>query len=375
MTRAFVGAGVFDGERLHPGMAVLVEGSRPVIVPMGKLPRGCPRTALSGGTLMPGFVDLQVNGGGGVMLNDAPSVETLRTMAAAHRSLGTAAFLPTLITDTPSQTRAAIDAVAKAIAVKVPGIVGLHLEGPHLSATRKGAHDAALIRRMESSDLDTLVKAAGRLPNLMVTLAPESVTPDQIARLTRAGVIVSLGHSDCDYDTACAAIKAGAVCVTHLFNAMSQLGSRTPGLVGAALDQGVSCGLIADGIHVHPAAIRTALAAKHGPGKVFLVTDAMATAGSDTTAFTLGGREITRRDGRLTLADGTLAGADLTLARAIGIMVNDVGDSLEKALARTTSLPAALLRDPRGAGHWPDRLEDLIWLDDAFAQPVWCDSL
>lgn len=292
------------------------------------------------GVLCPGFVDLQVNGGDGVLLNDAPSVDTIARMSKAHRATGTAAILPTLITDRPDITRAAIEAAKQA------GSEGLHLEGPHLSVARKGAHKAALIRKMTVEDCGALCAAAQDLPALMVTVAPENVTPEQIAQLTKAGVIVSLGHTDCSYETARAAIAAGARCVTHLFNAMSPLTARAPGLVGAALEGGVSAGLIADGIHVHPATIRAALNAKQGPGELFLVSDAMAVTGTDLTEFSLNGRRILRRDGRLTLEDGTLAGADLTMARALQVMVEQVGVSLEKALRMAISVPSSVIKRP-----------------------------
>ncbi|NNK15827.1 MAG: N-acetylglucosamine-6-phosphate deacetylase [Sulfitobacter sp.] len=373
---ALVGANIFDGNKLIQDHAVLIDGATVKTIPVAGLPQYCDRRQLAGGTLMPGFVDLQVNGGGGVMFNADPSLATLETMSAAHQSLGTRAFLPTLITDTPEITAAAISATEEAIAAKVPGILGLHLEGPHLSVARKGAHDASLIRPMTADDMMTLVAAADTLPNLKVTLAPESVTLAQITTLTQAGVIVSLGHTDTDYDTAMQAFEAGARCATHLFNAMSQLGSRTPGLVGAALDAGsTSAGLIADALHVHPATIRTALAAKRGPGEIFLVTDAMACAGSSITEFTLNGRTIVREDGRLRLADGTLAGADLSMARALQVMVNDVGDPPGKALARATSIPSRLLRDAQGYGEWPNTLNDLIYLGTDFSVSAATDLL
>lgn len=342
---AYVADAVFDGTAMHPGAALLVEGGQVAgIVAASNIPGGYGISKLGKGILAPGFVDLQVNGGGGVMLNDAPTVDTLATIAAAHAGLGTTALLPTLITDTPDQTRAAIEAAVSAIAAGVPGIAGLHLEGPHLSVARKGAHDAALIREMQQDDLDLLLSAVRRLPSLMVTVAPETVTPDQIATLSGAGIVVSLGHSDADYDTCLRATKAGATCVTHLFNAMSQMGNRQPGLVGAALDQGgLNAGLIADGIHVHAASMGAALRAKQGPGQVFLVTDAMATAGADITGFTLNGRRIERRDGRLTLADGTLAGADLEMAGAIRVLVRDVGVPAKAALRMTASAPADVI--------------------------------
>ncbi len=226
----------------------------------------------------------------------------------------------------------------------VPGIAGLHLEGPHIALGRKGAHDPAMIRPMEEADLAAICTAAMRMPALMVTVAPEVVTPGQIESMASAGVIVSLGHSDADYLTCLGAVAAGARCVTHLHNAMSPMTSRAPGLVGAALaSSDISAGLIADAIHVHPATIAASLRAKTGPGAIFLVTDAMATAGSDIVAFDLNGRRITRREGRLTLADGTLAGADLDFARAIGLMTREVGLPLETALKMATGLPAQVI--------------------------------
>lgn len=335
---------IFDGTRLLDDHAARYKGARlERIAPDTELPDDGV-VDLGGDILAPGYTDLQVNGGGGVLLNDAPSVETLIRIAAAHRGLGTTRLLPTLITDTPETTQAAIDAVASAIADGVPGIAGLHLEGPHLSLARKGAHDAALIRPMEDKDLTDLLGAVRRLPALMVTVAPENVSIDQVTRLSEAGVIVSLGHTDADYETCRAYAAAGARTVTHLFNAMSQLGSREPGLVGAALAHGVlSAGLIADGIHVHPETIRFAWTAKSAPGHLFLVSDAMAVAGTGLSEFVLGGRRITRKDGRLTLEDGTLAGADLDLTRAVKTLTMASGVPLADALAAATIVPAGLI--------------------------------
>ena len=347
------GGPIFDGTTLYAGQALYVrDGVVEGLGPDTALRQGYEECPLDGQVLSPGFVDLQVNGGGGVMLNDDPSVATLRTIAEANASIGTAHLLPTLITDTPKQVAATIDAVAQAVAEGVPGIAGLHLEGPHLDPLRKGAHDPALIRPMEQADLDLLLEAAKRVPVLKVTIAPASVTTEQVRALSDAGVLVSLGHADADYDTVLAYVKAGARCVTHLFNAMSQIGNRAPGLVGAALDcPDLSVGLIADGHHVHPASMAIALKAKRGPGEIFLVTDAMAPSGSDITEFTLNGRRIVRRDGRLTLPDGTLAGADLDFPTAIRVLCETAGAPLERALAMATSIPARLAGIGGGAGH------------------------
>jgi N-acetylglucosamine-6-phosphate deacetylase len=341
MVQVFTGADIHDGVRLHRGKALVVDDTHVSIIALAGRPRDADVIALENGIIAPGFVDLQVNGGGGLMFNDAQTVAALEQIAHAHRRLGTAAFLPTLISDTPKRVLAAIEAVEVAIAKEVPGIVGLHLEGPHLAPSRKGAHDAQHLRMMEAADLALLVEAAARLPNLMVTVAPEMVTLAQIRALAQAGVIVSLGHSDADYDTAMAAFEAGACCVTHLYNAMSQMTSRAPGLVGAALArEDVFAGLIADGVHVHPAMMQLALEQKT---RMFVVTDAMAVAGSDKSAFALNGRQVQRADGRLTLEDGTLAGADLTLPRAVQVLVQNCGQDIETAIARATSLPAQLL--------------------------------
>ncbi|PVB60598.1 N-acetylglucosamine-6-phosphate deacetylase [Labrenzia sp. 011] len=342
---AFTGADIFDGTVFHRNGSLLCEDGRVLgIVPVADVPAEARVIRSEGGILAPGYVDLQVNGGGGRMFNDAPSLETLEKMAQAHASIGATSILPTLITDTPGHTELAIRAVQDAVQAGVPGIAGLHMEGPHLAVTRKGAHDANLIRQMETFDLDQLINAAARLPVLKITLAPESASNAQIRQLTDAGILVSLGHTDSGFEACREAVDAGARCVTHLFNAQSQLGNREPGVVGAAIRLGeLSAGLIADGIHVHPGSMAIALGAKQGPGRVFLVSDAMATAGTDLARFTLNGREIRREANRLTLADGTLAGAHLDLTTAIRNLVELCGTPLETALAMATSVPAHII--------------------------------
>ena len=260
-TTIYSGGLIFDGDRLLENhSAVFIDGVCTAILPYKKLDGNASEVELAGDILSVGYADLQVNGGGGKLLNNETSVDTLISIARAHRSLGTTCLLPTLITDTFEVTESAI-AAAIALTTSEPDgpIAGLHLEGPHLSVAKKGAHDANLIRPMQQNDLAQLLQAAENLPVLKVTLAPESVTIRQVESLTEAGVLVALGHTAANYDTCMAYHQAGASCVTHLFNAMSQLGSREPGLVGAALDADeLSVGLIVDGVHVHAAAIRTA---------------------------------------------------------------------------------------------------------------------
>lgn len=346
MTRtAFLGARIFDGEEWIEDSALLVnDGVVEDIVAIGDIPHGVARHDFAGGMLVPGFIDLQVNGGGGVLLNEDRTLSGLRTICSAHYQYGTTALLPTLITDTPAITAETVAAGKAAVEAQLPGFLGLHLEGPHLSLARKGAHDPALIRPMNEEDLANLIAARQALPNLLTTVAAETVKPEQIARLTEAGVVVSIGHSDASMVQVEAAAKAGASMATHLFNAMSQIGNREPGVAGSVLSLGsMSAGLIADGIHVHPETIGIALRAKTGPAHIFLVTDAMSLTGSDLQSFTLNGRVIHRANGALRLEDGTLAGADLTMIDAIKYMRDVVGLSLEEALRMATLYPARSL--------------------------------
>lgn len=373
--QAFLGCTIFDGHCRHDGCALVVRKGRvSEIVDKTSVPSDCHDIRLDGALIAPGFVDLQVNGGGGVLLNDDPSIDAIRTITAAHVPFGTTALLPTLITDTREKTAAAIAAADDAIDTGVHSCIGLHLEGPHLAMARKGAHDAALIRAMDDDDEAMLVAAARRLPSLLMTVAPESVTSGQIAALADAGATVSLGHTDASLTQVREAIAAGATCVTHLFNAMSPLGHREPGVVGGALSDGrLYAGLIADGFHVAPEAVGIALRAKQEPGKIFLVTDAMATIGTQLKRFTLGGRDIERRDGRLTLPDGTLAGADLDMISAVRFMVDVIGVPVDEALRMASLYPAKVLgRDAELGQLVPGARGDFVVLGDALAiEGVW----
>lgn len=343
---AITGAVIFDGENWHENAALVVEhGTVKSIEATSALTADIRRVEMNGGKLVPGFIDVQVNGGGGVLLNDGPSIDAIRTICDAHFAFGTTALLPTLITDTPETTAAAIAASKAAAQEKVAGFIGLHLEGPHLSVSHKGTHDPKLIRPMDDADLIAIIEAVQEIPVLLTTVAPETVPPEKIKAMVDAGVIVSLGHSGASYEMAIAAREAGASMVTHLFNAMSQLGHRSPGVVGATLQSGeLSAGLIADGFHVDKASMSIALRAKQGPAKIFLVTDAMSTIGTDITSFTLNGRTITRAGGRLTLEDGTLAGADLDMISAVRFVHQQLGLTLDESLRMASLYPAQSIR-------------------------------
>ena len=317
MLQAIVNGCIFDGESVHEHKAVLIEGEHIVaVVDPEQVPADIGASYdLEGGTLIPGFIDLQVNGGGGVLFTAAPTVDSLRTIGAAHRQYGTTGFLPTLISTRFDVMREAVSAVAKAIAIGTPGVLGLHLEGPFLSPERKGVHDAGKFCQLDQTGLDILTSL--QVGSTVVTLAPELTSPQMISRLVEEGVIVCGGHSGATYAQTRDALAHGLSGFTHLYNAMTPLQSREPGMVGAALEDDDSWfGIIADGHHIHPAAFSVAVAAKKRGGAL-LVTDAMPTVGSPDTSFILDGKTIVASEGRVTNAEGTLAGSDLNMLSAV----------------------------------------------------------
>ena len=343
---ALVGATVFDGEAFHDGMAVVIDGRQVrTVMPRAAVPSGVEVITLAGGILAPGFIDVQVNGGGGALLNDQPSLNVVRTIAQSHRAFGTVGMLPTVITDAPDVTSAAIAAVGAARAAGLANVLGIHVEGPFLDPARKGAHDPGFIRALTPDDVKRLAQA--ECGKLMLTLAPNRVPSAQIHDLVKAGVLVSLGHSDATYAEARAALAAGATSFTHLFNAMSQMTGREPGMVGAALgDQGSYIGVIADGLHVHDVSLRLAFAAGR-TDRFMLVTDAMPPAAGGPDVFHLQGREVRRVNGKLQLEDGTLAGSNLTMDEALRYTVQTLHVPLVAALQMASRNPARFL----GLGH------------------------
>lgn len=356
------GAQIFDGERFFNDHAVVVEADRiAAILPYSERPHGAARD-LGGGLLAPGYIDVQVNGGGGVLFNDDPTPEGIARIAAAHRKHGTVGLLPTLVTDTPQLTAAAIAATHEARHL-TPATLGIHLEGPFLDPARKGAHELRYIRNLEPGDIATIVEA--KCGAVMLTLAPNRVHAESIAELAQHGVLVSLGHSDASYAEACAAVKAGARAFTHLFNAMSAPAGREPGMVGAALDLDEAfVGIIADGHHVHEANLRIAFGAKRHD-RFMLITDAMPPAAGGPDQFDLQGRHVIRAEGCLRLEDGTLAGSVLTMDEAVRYAVKVARLELGDALAMASRVPATFLRRETELGLIaPGYLASLIHLDD-----------
>lgn len=338
---ALTNARILSPDGWREGACLVLDGAR--IHALADVPPVGAETLDCGGlSLVPGFIDTQVNGGGGRLFNDDPSVDTIAAIAAAHRPFGTTGLLPTLISDDLSVVQAAIAAVDAAIDEGVPGVLGVHLEGPFLSVARRGIHREDKVRALTDEAVALLASATRGVT--MVTVAPESATPEQIARLVAAGVIVSLGHSDAPYEQVRACIDAGATGFTHLYNAMSQLAGRAPGMVGAALEDGATfAGIIADGHHLHPASLRIAMRAK-GPDRLMLVTDAMPSVGSAEDSFTLQGKRIHRAGDTLHDDAGTLAGSTLTMAGAVKGAVEQGRVTLAEAVRMASATPAAFLR-------------------------------
>ena len=357
-------ARIFTGETILDDHALLIEGTLILDIVPAASARGDTIELPEGALLAPGLIDIQVNGGGGILFNDAPTQAGASAIALAHRGLGTTSLLPTLITDTASVMRAAAQAAASCGGA----VRGVHLEGPFLSHERAGVHRLDLIRAVTEQDLDWLCGLPAQFGpdrRVLLTLAPEQVTPEAISRLVAAGVRVSGGHSAASFEQTRAALDAGMTGFTHLFNAMPPLAGRAPGIALAAItDPRAWCAVIADGIHVHTAMLRLALAGK-GEDGIMLVSDCMPTAGSDLGEFMLQGRRILRRNGRLETGDGVLAGADLDLARAVRNAVCLLGVTPEAALRMASLNPARFLGlDHRLGRLRPGFCADIVLLDE-----------
>ena len=364
MATALANGRVLLDDGLRDGLAVLLEGGDIAAIVRDDDPRVRASDVhdLQRGVLLPGFIDAQVNGGG-VLFNNAPDVAALRAIGAAHRRFGTTGFLPTLISDDVDVMRAAIGAVREAIARRVPGVLGIHLEGPYLAAARKGTHDAGKFRVPDAAEIE-LATSLGTGVTLL-TLAPEQVPAESIRALVARGAIAAAGHTAASYEQIRAGLEAGVRGFTHLYNAMTPLQGREPGVVGAALEDRDSwCGIIVDGVHVHPASLRVALAAKPR-GKLFLVTDAMPPVGADSPDYVLYGETITARDGVVRNAAGALAGSALDMATAVRNTVSLLSLPLEEAARMASLYPAQFLRIDNARGRIaPGYRADLVLLDD-----------
>ncbi len=374
-TIALINGRVLLDEGFESGLAVLIDDGRiAAIAPAGDVPAAAERVDLDGAMLVPGFIDVQVNGGGGVLFNDAPTVERVATIGRTHRRFGTTGFLPTLISDDLSVVGEGIRAVDAAIEEGVPGVLGIHIEGPFLNSRRKGIHDGSRIRELDEAGFETITGLQhGRT---LVTLAPERTTRSMIGRLAEAGLIIAAGHTDGSYEEIREALEAGVTGFTHLFNAMSPLTSREPGAVGAALeDRNSWCGLIVDGRHVAPPTMRLALRCKP-LDRFMLVTDAMPSVGMAAKSFMLQGQPIRVENGVCVNADGTLAGSDLDMAGAVRNAVEMLEVDVETALRMASRHPADFLGLGDRLGRIaPGAAACLVALDDGLAvERSWIDG-
>ena len=334
---------VLRGEALVAGQCVLLEGGRILDIVPENHPsvRGAGRFDLRGNMLLPGFIDIQVNGGGGVLFNDSPSVDAIRQIGRAHRRFGTTSFMPTLISADLDVVARAIAAARGAIEAGVPGVLGIHIEGPFLNVERKGVHNPAKLRELDTSAVGLLTSLG--IGRTIVTLAPEMTKPEIIQRLAAAGIIVSAGHTNATYAQVVAALHHGLTGFTHLFNAMSQLTGREPGVVGAALENLESwCGIIVDGEHTAPVVLRLALRCKPS-SRFMLVTDAMPSLGTDARSFKLQGRDISVSGTVCIDEDGRLAGSNIDMASCVRNAVSLLGVSLPEAVRMASLYPAEFL--------------------------------
>ncbi len=352
MAVALVNGRVLSDDGLIDGKCVLLDEGRIVDLMAESDPRcqAAQRYNLRGQLLLPGFIDSQVNGGGGLLFNDAPSVETIRAIGQAHRKFGTTGFLPTLISADLDVVARAIAAVQGAIQAGVPGVLGIHIEGPFLNVARKGVHDPAKLRELDTSAVGLLTSLRGG--KTLVTLAPEMTTPEIIEKLVKAGVVVSAGHTNATYAEIGTALRHGLTGFTHLFNAMSQLTGREPGVVGAALDDQKSwCGIIVDGEHTDPVVLRIALRCKPH-SRFMLVTDAMPSVGTSQTSFDLQGRKITVSGTVCVDEDGRLAGSNIDMASCVRNAVKMLHLPLPEAVRMASRYPAEFL----GLAHETGRI-------------------
>lgn len=362
---------VFDGQKLLKNSALRVQGGAVVELIERCESHGDADTIP--GIVTPGFIDLQVNGGAGVLFNQTPTADGVAAIVAAHRQFGTVGILPTVITDTPEVMAQAVDAIIAAKDKDQAGVLGIHIEGPHISVPRRGTHAAELVRDMDDATISHVARLRGANIPVMITVAPETTTPQQIAQLAGLGAVVSIGHSDSSYAEATAAIEAGITCATHLFNAMSPLLNRAPGVTGAVMNSHVRAGIIVDGIHVADEVVALAMRARPEKDLMFLVSDAMPTVGGPDR-FSLYGMDLRLSDGRLVNDEGSLAGAHLTQAQGLHRLVNVVGIDPETALRAAISVPASVIGRDDLASPVGRRVDDLICLNDDLSFRAFLDA-
>ena len=375
MLTAYTGGRILTPGGFLEGHAVLADSDTiETVVNRADVPAGADIIDLKGGTLLPGFIDIQVNGGGGILLNADPTVDGIKAIMEAHRGFGTTGMLPTIISDDLEVVAKTIKAVDAAIDAGVPGILGIHIEGPFLSKAKKGAHDGDKIIKLDDAAIEVLASLKRGVTH--VTLAPEETTPALIRKLADKGVILSMGHTNASYEEAVAGLEAGITGFTHLYNAMTPLVGRDPGVVGAALAHKESyAGIIVDGFHVAAGSLKAAINAK-GADHTILVTDAMPSVGMKDKSFEIMGTPVIVEDGRCTYADGTLAGSDLDMISAVRNSCDWLGVSLEDAAHMASKVPAEFLgiSETHGTIEAGRRASFVLVDGDRNLQQVWIDG-
>ncbi len=362
---------LFDGKTLRGGMALgVLDGTVQSILPQSEIPQNQQRDLVRG-TVTAGFVDLQVNGGGGVLLNNTPTAQGLSAISAAHRNFGTVAILPTVITDTPEIMVRAVDAV---LAQNQPSILGLHIEGPHIAPARRGTHDLRHIRPLDDATFAQIARLCAAGLTAKITLAPEAVQPDQVRKLVAMGAIVSIGHSDATADQVKLLLAEGAQCFTHLFNAMSPMLGRASGVTGAAISSDAYCGIICDGHHISDDMLALAFRARPVDDRMFLVSDAMATVGGPAQ-FDLYGQTISLDNGKLVNSEGALAGAHLTMQWALQRAIQCVHITPESALKMAVTNPSTLILRLDLAVLLGRATKDILILGSNWELLGFCDNL
>ncbi|MES0869406.1 N-acetylglucosamine-6-phosphate deacetylase [Pseudovibrio sp. SCP19] len=331
---------LFDGQNLLTDTAVhLVNGKYAGLSPAGQLPTDATVKKLSG-LITPGFFDIQINGGGGVLYNTTPTPEGLAAIADAHRQFGTTALLPTVITDAPQVLEEAVEAMKDAYGTH--GIKGIHIEGPHISVERKGTHEASWVRPLNKRSLELVRDLRDRDIPVLVTIAPEGVAKGDVARLVEMGAVVSIGHTDAGAAQIKPVLEEGANLFTHLFNGMSQMVNREPGAVGTGINSTAYCSLIVDGHHVADDMLRLAMRARPVKDHMIIISDAMPTVGGPDN-FDLYGHQVYLEDGKLINKAGSLAGAHVTMFESVVRMINTLECPAEEVLRMGLSNPAALM--------------------------------
>ncbi|KZK94324.1 MULTISPECIES: N-acetylglucosamine-6-phosphate deacetylase [unclassified Pseudovibrio] len=331
---------LFDGQNLLSDTAIhLVNGKCVGLSSADQLPADATVKKLSG-LITPGFFDIQINGGGGVLYNTSPSPEGLAAIAAAHRQFGTTALLPTVITDAPNVLEDAVEAMKDAYGTH--GIKGIHIEGPHISVERKGTHEASWVRPLNERSLQLVRDLRDRDIPVLMTVAPEGVAKGDVARLVEMGAVVSIGHTDAGAAQIKPILEEGANLFTHLFNGMSQMVNREPGAVGTGINSTAYCSLIVDGHHVADDMLRLAIRARPVKDHMIIISDAMPTVGGPEN-FNLYGHQVYLEDGKLINKAGSLAGAHVTMLESVARMITELQFPAEEVLRMSLSNPAALM--------------------------------